>query len=53
VMDCMKEGLIDPKTYITHRVHFDEVIRDFTSWLNPAKGVIKAMVSMDAPSLSS
>ena len=47
VMDCMKKGLIDPKTYITHRVSFDEVKRDFNSWLDPANGVIKAMVEVD------
>jgi len=46
-MACMKKGLIDPKTYITHRVGFDEVKRDFNSWLDPANGVIKVMVSMD------
>ncbi|HZY37727.1 MAG TPA: zinc-binding alcohol dehydrogenase family protein [Mucilaginibacter sp.] len=46
VMDCMKKGLIDPKTYITHRVGFDEVKRDFNSWLDPVNGVIKAMVEV-------
>jgi len=46
VMDCMKKGLIDPKTYITHRVGFDEVKRDFVSWIDPANRVIKAMVEM-------
>jgi 2-desacetyl-2-hydroxyethyl bacteriochlorophyllide A dehydrogenase len=47
VMDCMKKGLIDPKTYITHRVGFDEVKRDFSSWLDPGNGVIKVMVEVD------
>jgi len=47
VMDCMKSGLANPNTYITHRVNFDEVKRDFESWLNPETGLIKAMVSMD------
>jgi 2-desacetyl-2-hydroxyethyl bacteriochlorophyllide A dehydrogenase len=46
VMACMKNGSIDPKTYITHRVEFDEVKRDFESWLDPSNGVIKAMVSL-------
>src|SRR6201996_5437286 len=44
VMDSMRSGLIDPTTYITHRVRFDEVKDQFASWLNPATGVIKAMV---------
>jgi 2-desacetyl-2-hydroxyethyl bacteriochlorophyllide A dehydrogenase len=47
VIACMKNGLIDPKTYITHRVGFDEVKRDFKSWLKPETGIIKAMVSVD------
>jgi 2-desacetyl-2-hydroxyethyl bacteriochlorophyllide A dehydrogenase len=44
VMDAMRNGLIDPAVYITHRVGFDEVKAEFAGWLNPAKGVIKAMV---------
>jgi 2-desacetyl-2-hydroxyethyl bacteriochlorophyllide A dehydrogenase len=46
VMASMKKGLVDPKTYITHRVQFDEVENQFASWLNPATGVIKAMVEL-------
>ena len=44
VMDSMRRGLIDPTTYITHRVGFDEVKAEFAGWLDPASGVIKAMV---------
>lgn len=47
VIKSMKEGKVNPATYITHRVTFDEVINNFQSWLNPANGVIKAMVEMD------
>jgi len=47
VINAMKNGLIDPKTYITHQVGFDEVKRDFKTWLDPANGVIKAMVSLE------
>ncbi|NIJ52398.1 zinc-binding alcohol dehydrogenase family protein [Dyadobacter arcticus] len=47
VIQSMKNGLVDPKTYITHRVTFGQVKDQFASWLNPANGVIKAMVSMD------
>lgn len=46
VMDSMRKGLIDPKTFITHRVKFDEVAANFESWLDPVNGVIKAMVEM-------
>ena len=47
VLNCMKNKLLDPATYITHRVLFDEVKDNFESWLNPANGVIKAMVTLD------
>jgi len=44
VIQNMKQGSIRPQTYITHTVAFDEVPAQFESWLNPATGVIKAMV---------
>lgn len=47
VLTCIKNKLIDPATYITHRVLFDEVKDNFESWLNPANGVIKAMVELN------
>jgi 2-desacetyl-2-hydroxyethyl bacteriochlorophyllide A dehydrogenase len=47
VIHCMKSGFIDPTTYITHRVAFGEVKDQFEGWLDPANGVIKAMVSLD------
>lgn len=47
VIACMKRGDVIPATYITHRVIFDKVKQEFESWLNPANGVIKAMVEMD------
>ncbi|PQA55507.1 zinc-binding alcohol dehydrogenase family protein [Siphonobacter curvatus] len=47
VVDSMKKGLVDPKTYITHEVPFDRVKDEFASWLNPATGVIKAMVQVE------
>jgi len=47
VMNCMKHGLVDPATYITHRVEFDDVKSNFNSWLDPANGVIKAIVELN------
>ncbi|MBO9619852.1 MAG: zinc-binding alcohol dehydrogenase family protein [Niabella sp.] len=44
VIQSMKAGRIQPQTYITHTVAFDTVPDHFESWLNPATGVIKAMV---------
>jgi threonine dehydrogenase-like Zn-dependent dehydrogenase len=46
VMQSMKKGLVNPATYITHRVKFDEVKSEFASWLKPEPGVIKAMVEL-------
>jgi 2-desacetyl-2-hydroxyethyl bacteriochlorophyllide A dehydrogenase len=46
VISCMKKGWVKPATYITHRVAFDEVVDQFEGWLDPANGVIKAMVEI-------
>jgi 2-desacetyl-2-hydroxyethyl bacteriochlorophyllide A dehydrogenase len=46
VMSCLKQGLINPASYITHRVKIDDVAGQFPFWLDPANGVIKAMVEM-------
>jgi len=46
VISSMKKKAIDPTLFITHRVHFDQVGNEFAGWLNPASGVIKAMVEM-------
>jgi 2-desacetyl-2-hydroxyethyl bacteriochlorophyllide A dehydrogenase len=46
VISFMKKGVIDPAVYITHRVMFGDVIKEFEGWLIPANGVIKAMVEM-------
>lgn len=47
VIDSMKKGLVDPTTYITHRVKFGGLKDIFESWLEPSTGVIKAMVELD------
>jgi 2-desacetyl-2-hydroxyethyl bacteriochlorophyllide A dehydrogenase len=47
VMLAMKNKLIDPSNYITHRTIFADVKNEFPQWLNPENGVIKAMVSME------
>lgn len=47
VIQSMKNGFIDPTTYITHRVAFGQVKDEFEGWLDPANGVIKAMVSLE------
>jgi 2-desacetyl-2-hydroxyethyl bacteriochlorophyllide A dehydrogenase len=47
VIHSMKMKEVDPTTYITHRVVFKQVKDEFEQWLNPANGVIKAMISME------
>jgi threonine dehydrogenase-like Zn-dependent dehydrogenase len=46
VMNALKNDLIDPLTYITHRANFNEVKNEFANWLKPETGVIKAMVTI-------
>ena len=46
VISLIKRNEIDPTTFITHRVSFDQVKDEFKGWLNPASGIIKAMVEI-------
>ena len=46
VISLIKRKEIDPTVFITHRVGFDQVKDEFKGWLNPANGVIKAMVEI-------
>jgi threonine dehydrogenase-like Zn-dependent dehydrogenase len=46
VIASIKNGLVQPENYITHRVRFDEATDNFESWLDPANGVIKAMIEI-------
>jgi len=47
VISAMKNGLIDPANYITHRLQFDEVADAFAGWLDPGSGVVKVMVEVN------
>ena len=47
VIDSIKKGMINPITYITHRVKFAELKDVFETWLAPAAGVIKAITELD------
>jgi threonine dehydrogenase-like Zn-dependent dehydrogenase len=46
VIQSMKNKLVNPTTYITHRTNFEAVKDHFSSWLNPSTGVIKAMITV-------
>jgi len=47
VIDCIKNQRVNPLAFITHRVPFDQAGSEFHHWLDPAGGVIKAMIEMD------
>jgi 2-desacetyl-2-hydroxyethyl bacteriochlorophyllide A dehydrogenase len=46
VKECIHTNLIQPASYITHRTRFSQVKDQFEEWLDPAHGVIKAMVEL-------
>lgn len=46
VISAIKNGLVKPSNYITHKVTFDAVKDEFEKWLDPANGVIKAMIEI-------
>ena len=37
IIGLMESGKLDTSPWITHRVHFDEMIHHFDSWLKPEK----------------
>lgn len=47
VMNAIQLGVIDPARYITHRAGFDRAKDDFENWLDPASGIIKAVIDVD------
>jgi 2-desacetyl-2-hydroxyethyl bacteriochlorophyllide A dehydrogenase len=46
VLTAIRNGAVDPKGLITHRVGLDEAGERFPDWLNPDSGVVKAMVHL-------
>ena len=46
VISTMKKKEVDPETFITHEVLFENVKDEFEQWLDPENGVIKVMVQM-------
>jgi 2-desacetyl-2-hydroxyethyl bacteriochlorophyllide A dehydrogenase len=47
VLAALKNRSVNPATFITHRVLFDQVKEEFQSWLSPATGVVKAMIELE------
>ncbi|WP_240418732.1 zinc-binding alcohol dehydrogenase family protein [Paenibacillus periandrae] len=46
VIEALSSGKMDMNAYITHKTSFDGMIAEFEGWLDPANGVIKAMVEV-------
>jgi 2-desacetyl-2-hydroxyethyl bacteriochlorophyllide A dehydrogenase len=44
IISLMEDGTIDTTPWITHRASCDDMIPHFPTWLDPATGVIKAVV---------
>ncbi len=46
VIQAVHSGTVDASRFITHRRTFEGMIGSFESWLDPASGVIKAIVEL-------
>ena len=47
VIDSLRAGAINLAPWITHQATPESIVRDFPTWLDPATGVIKAMLRFD------
>ncbi|MEZ6068231.1 MAG: zinc-binding alcohol dehydrogenase family protein [Planctomycetaceae bacterium] len=47
IIELIASGQIDTRPWITHHATFDEVPTVFPQWVDPASGVIKAVVTLD------
>jgi threonine dehydrogenase-like Zn-dependent dehydrogenase len=47
VSSCLLEGKIKVESLITHRSDFFQVKENFSTWLDPSQGVIKAMIELN------
>ena len=47
VIKCMKDGLIKPTDFITHKVGLEEAVSAFPTWLDPESKVIKTMIVIE------
>jgi alcohol dehydrogenase len=48
IIRLIEGGILDTRPWITHRVGFDALIPEFPRLLDPAAGVVKAVVEIDA-----
>ncbi|MCY3917422.1 MAG: zinc-binding alcohol dehydrogenase family protein [Chloroflexi bacterium] len=47
VIECLRAGAINLDPWITHEATPERIVADFPTWLDPATGVIKAMLRFD------
>ncbi|MEJ7780800.1 MAG: hypothetical protein WKF68_14550 [Daejeonella sp.] len=47
VIQSIKNQLVKPETYITHRADFNNVKERFGGWIDPKNSVIKAIVEFE------
>jgi alcohol dehydrogenase len=46
IIRLIEGGMLDTRPWITHRAPFEAMIGEFTNWLKPETGVVKAMVEL-------
>jgi alcohol dehydrogenase len=46
IIRLIEGGMLDTRPWITHRAPFDAMVGEFTTWLKPETGVVKAMVEV-------
>jgi alcohol dehydrogenase len=47
IIRLIEGGMLDTRPWITHRAPFEGLIGEFTNWLKPETGVVKAMVEVN------
>src|SRR5262245_51588593 len=47
IIRLIEGGMLDTRPWITHTAAFDAMIGEFTKWLKPETGVVKAMVEVN------
>jgi threonine dehydrogenase-like Zn-dependent dehydrogenase len=46
IIELIEDGQIDTRPWISHKAAFADMIAEFPRWLEPATGVIKAIVEV-------
>jgi len=47
IISLIEEGVIDTDPWLSHQASYDDFIGEFTNWLKPETGVIKAVMHMN------